>query len=73
LQLLLYRIDKKEIKDAFKRIHMVNELKKLSNFLSVISRHKLDHDHTIDWRNANILDSEQSYYKRMISEMIHIK
>jgi len=52
---------------------MVNELKKLSNFLSVISRHKLDHDHTIDWRNANILDSEQSYYKRMISEMIHIK
>jgi len=73
LQLFLYRIDKKEIKDAFKRLHMVNELKKLSNFLSVISRHKLDHDHMIDWRNANILDSEQSYYKRMVSEMIHIK
>ena len=41
--------------------------------MSVISRHKLDHDHTIDWKNVSILDSEQSYYKRMISEMIHIK
>ena len=47
--------------------------KKPSNFLFVISRHKLNYDHTIDWRNASILDSEQSYYKRMVSEMIHIK
>jgi len=34
--------------------------------LSVISRHKLDHDHTIDWKNTIILDFEQSYYKRMV-------
>ena len=41
--------------------------------MSVISRHKLDYDHIIDWRNASFLDLEQSYYKRMISEMVHIK
>jgi len=41
--------------------------------LSVVFRHKLDHHHTIDWNNTNIFDSEQSYYKRVISEMIHIK
>jgi len=51
----------------------INNLKKSTNFLSVISRHKLDHDHTINWKNVNILNSEQSYYKRMVSEMIHIK
>jgi len=27
----------------------------------------------IDWNNTIILDSEQSYYKRMVSEMIYIK
>jgi len=44
------------------------------NTLSVVSRHKLYHDHIIDWNNTTIiLDSEQSYYKRMVSEMIHIK
>jgi len=40
--------------------------------LSIISRHKLDYDHIIDWKNVSILDLEQSYYyKRM--EIIHIK
>ena len=47
-------------------------IKKNLIFLSVISRHKLDHDHTIDWKNVSSLDSDQSY-KRMVSKMIHIK
>ena len=51
----------------------IKDLNKPTNSLSVISCHKLDSDHTIDWDNSSILDSEHSYYKRMISEMIHIK
>jgi len=49
-----------------------NDFKKTNEYF-VISRHKLDHNHTIDWNNTIILDSEQFYYKRMVSEMIHIK
>ena len=36
----------------------INVFKKPTNTLSVISCHKLDH--TIDWNNTIILDSEQS-------------
>ena len=28
---------------------------------------------TLDWDNAKIFDSECSYYKRLVSEMIYIK
>ena len=47
---MVCRTDKKEIKDALKE--HINDFKKPTNFLSVISRHKLDHDHTIDWNNT---------------------
>jgi len=40
---------------------------------SVVSEHILNHDHEFDWNNVIILDSEPQYYKRLISEMIHIK
>ena len=40
---------------------------------SVISEHITQHSHSIDWNNAVILDTEPRYYKRLISEMIHIK
>ncbi|KYN21863.1 hypothetical protein ALC57_05757 [Trachymyrmex cornetzi] len=50
-----------------------NDYKKPMNNLSVVSRHILEFNHAMDWDNTNIVDSEQSYYKRMISEMIHIK
>ncbi|KYN30211.1 hypothetical protein ALC57_00348 [Trachymyrmex cornetzi] len=50
-----------------------NDPKKPSNDLSVISRHTLDHNHRMDWDNTIILDSEQSFYKRLVSEMIYIK
>ena len=68
LQLFLCGSDKKKVKEHIKNFN------KPTNSLSVIScRHKLDNDHTIDWDNTSTLDSEQSYYKRMISEVIHIK
>ena len=41
--------------------------------MSVISEHRINEDHDFDWSNAMILDSECSYYKRLLSEMIHIK
>jgi len=40
---------------------------------SVISDHILELDHSIDWDNAKILDFEHYYYKRLFSEMMHVK
>jgi len=40
---------------------------------SVLSEHMLNHDHTFDWKNIKILDTESNYNKRLISEMLHIK
>ena len=51
----------------------IKDLKKPIESLSVISNHRIDKDHRMDWDNTKILDSERSYYKRSISEMIHIK
>ena len=39
----------------------------------MISNHRINNDHVMDWENTKILDSEQSFYKRSISEMIYIK
>jgi tetrahydrodipicolinate N-succinyltransferase len=40
---------------------------------SVISEHILNKQHTFDWNNVKILDSEINYHKRLISEMLYIK
>ncbi|KYN28332.1 hypothetical protein ALC57_02245 [Trachymyrmex cornetzi] len=46
---------------------------KKSNGISVVSQHRIDCNHDMDWQNIKILDSEPFFYKRAISEMIHIK
>ena len=51
----------------------INDIKKTVNALSVISNHRIETDHAIDWLNTKILDSERSHYERLVSEMIHIK
>jgi len=51
----------------------INDIKKNSGSLSVISEHRLDNDHEINWREVKIVDTEPSYGKRILSEMIHIK
>ena len=51
----------------------INDIKKPIDSLSVISNHRIDNEHVMDWDNTRILDSERAYYKRLISEMIHIK
>jgi len=40
---------------------------------SVISEHITKYNHSFDWENTKIIDYESRYYKRIISEMIHIK
>jgi len=39
----------------------------------VITNHRLEFQHDFDWDNPSILDKEEKYYKRLISEMINIK
>jgi len=40
---------------------------------SVITNHRSELNHDFDWDNPVILDKEEKYYKRLISEMINIK
>jgi len=56
------------------RIHEhIKDINKKSGVLSVISDHRLDYDHDMNWNEVEIVDTEPSYEKRLISEMIHIK
>jgi len=32
-----------------------------------------EYSHSFDWDNIQILDTESNYYKKSISEMLHIK
>ena len=51
----------------------INNIKLDFSKHSVISEHITHCNHSFDWENASILDTEPKYYKRLISEMIHIK
>jgi len=39
----------------------------------VVSNHRIEHNHDMNWDEATILDRESSYIKRIVSEMIYIK
>jgi len=51
----------------------VKNIKAEESKLLVVSEHMLECNHTFDWKNVRMLDFEQNYYKKIISEMIHIK
>jgi len=40
---------------------------------SVITDHRLNHNHDFDWNNIRVLDTERNIFKRLTSEMLHIK
>jgi hypothetical protein len=40
---------------------------------SVLTDHRLEHNHDFNWKDVKILDQEPSLNKRLISEMIFIK
>jgi len=47
--------------------------KKTTTNFSVISEHKIEFNHDFDWNNPSILDREDKYYRKLISEMVYIK
>jgi len=49
------------------------DINKKTGTLSTISLHRQEEAHEFDWENVKILDKEQSYSKRLTSEMLHIK
>jgi len=49
-----------------------SDINKKSGTFSVVFSHRVK-NHEFDWESINILDSEPSWYKRIVSEMIHIK
>jgi len=40
---------------------------------SVITEHILKYSHSFDWEKIEILDTEPNFFKRSVSEMLHIK
>jgi len=40
---------------------------------SVISEHIHKFNYLFDWENVKILDKEEKYHKRLVSEMVYIK
>jgi len=51
----------------------LNDIKKSTGTLSVVSDHRLKLNHDFNWDEVRILDKEPSWKKRIVSEMIHIK
>jgi len=62
---------KRQLKTRIKE--HVNNIRLDPSKHSVVSEHIINFNHNFDWENVIILDHEHNYYKRMISEMIHIK
>jgi len=51
----------------------MSDVNKKNGFLSVISNHRLERNHEMNWNEIRILDTESSYSKRLVSEMIFVK
>jgi len=50
-----------------------SDINKKEGSLSVVSNHRIENDHDMNWSEAEILDIESSYNKRIVSEMVFIK
>jgi len=50
-----------------------NNSKSISAKSSVITEHMMEFSHSFDWNNVKILDKEANYFKRSVSEMLHIR
>jgi hypothetical protein len=49
-----------------------NHIRRNNPTPSVITDHRMQYNHDFDWNNVEILDHERYYYKRLVSEMLHI-
>jgi len=52
--------------------HM-KDINKITSNHSVVTNHRIEMKHDFEWDKPQILDKETYYYRRLISEMIHIK
>ncbi|KYN29802.1 hypothetical protein ALC57_00753 [Trachymyrmex cornetzi] len=50
-----------------------NHINRNTTTQSVITEHRLEHNHEFDWSNVRVLDTERFFSKCLISEMIYIK
>ncbi|KYN24384.1 hypothetical protein ALC57_04021 [Trachymyrmex cornetzi] len=50
-----------------------NHINRNTSQTSVITEHKLQTSHDFDWDNIKILNKENNWNKRLLSEMIYIK
>jgi len=48
-------------------------IREYSSRHSVITEYSLYYNHSFNWKNIKILDSESNYNKKLISETLHIK
>jgi len=62
---------KRQLKTRLKE--HTNNLKQDQSKYSVISEHIIEYNHSFDWDNTKIIDRKSNFYKRTVSEMIHIK
>ncbi|EZA54280.1 hypothetical protein X777_06154, partial [Ooceraea biroi] len=51
----------------------VTDVNKHANFHSVVSKHRLNHDHDFNWQNVKILHRESNLMKREVAEMVFLK
>jgi len=62
---------KRQLKTRIKEHSSNQKLTPLKH--SVITEHILKHSHSFDWEKVEILDTEPNFFKRSVSEMLHIK
>jgi len=62
---------KKQLKTRIREHY--NNIRLDESRLSVVTQHMVKYNHSFDWKDVRILDSESNYNKRLISEMLHIK
>ena len=56
------------------RMHKrVTEHQNISNLRAVINEHKSHSKHDFEWKDVNILEYESNWFKRTISEMLHMQ
>ncbi|KYQ46783.1 hypothetical protein ALC60_14208 [Trachymyrmex zeteki] len=56
------------------RLHEhISDINKKTGSSTVVTDHRVNYNHSFNWKDVKILDNEPSYNKRLISEMVHIK
>jgi len=60
--------DKRQLETRIRK-HL--DINKKNGSLSVISSHRLEHNHEFKWDKMRITDNKPSYHKKIISKMVY--